>query len=782
MGRASRTATVTYSEVDRFTIDGSARGLIANWNGDLWVGDCTNDRVIHLTTTGDVVETFGSPGTGNGQFDCPIDVTRTAAGDLLVLDQGNRRVQRLQADGTFVRAWPTGTTAQSTVFGVDVDADDNVYVTSSTPSRIDCTPEIGGDDCEVVPASGRVSRFAPDGTPLGTWGGASTGRETLGGLWITSADELFLADLGGFEINTLTGTQTGPPGQNLVTRDVAVDRFGNVWGISDRQLFQYTRDGTLLAQYELRFPNSADGITVDHDFVYVTAGATVAKYGVGTPQLDVEVTADRSVARPGEPSLEYRVALHNSGTTVLTGVRTTAAPDPSCVRTIGDLLPDDSITLTCPATVPGTPGPFPMTATADTEETAPVTSAPEVVTIDTTAIVGQVAEAGSGQPISGAIVLALRSDTLALAGGGSSDLNGNYRVNVPPGSYLLQFASSRGQHRFEWYDDEPSPTSFGALTPVVTTQDATTTADADLTRTGGALFGTVTEEGTGNPVAGAYVIALRDGAAVGRTTTAADGSYTIPHLVPGSYLVVTLDPTAAHQPEFHAGTASPSAATPVSIAADTDVQVDSSLLAATPPAAVGDLRGKVRSPRTDALAGALVVALRTSDLSLVGAALTDTTGQFQMPVPSGSFYLQTVDPSGGHAMEWYDDLASPASFAQLTPVSAGAVVQVSLTPARGQIRATVSGTVADPRFWGAWVIVTGPQGTFGGRFMSGNPQSQSYLISGLPAGTYQVIFIDPSNRFRHEFYDDATSAATATPVSIPPGPFTLDVTATLQPN
>lgn len=49
--------------------------------------------------------TWGSAGSGNGQFSAPRGIAVGATGRVFVADTGNNRIQVFESDGTFVRKW-----------------------------------------------------------------------------------------------------------------------------------------------------------------------------------------------------------------------------------------------------------------------------------------------------------------------------------------------------------------------------------------------------------------------------------------------------------------------------------------------------------------------------------------------------------------------------------------------------------------------------------------------------------------------------------------------------
>lgn len=61
--------------------------------GHIFVADFYNHRIQEFTPSGQFVRVFGEKGTGNGQFERPVDLAFDAEGRLYVVDFGNDRVQ-----------------------------------------------------------------------------------------------------------------------------------------------------------------------------------------------------------------------------------------------------------------------------------------------------------------------------------------------------------------------------------------------------------------------------------------------------------------------------------------------------------------------------------------------------------------------------------------------------------------------------------------------------------------------------------------------------------------
>ncbi len=151
------------------------------------------------------VQTFGGPGSGNGEFNDPKDLAVDGQGQVYVLDTRNYRVQVFGADGQFLRAWGSQGTDPGQFqepWGIAVDNTGNVYVADTWNHRI--------------------QKFDSQGQFVTMWG-------TFG-------------DSGG---------QLGAPEAFYGPRDVTVDAEGNVL-VSDtgnKRIAKFTADGQFITQW-----------------------------------------------------------------------------------------------------------------------------------------------------------------------------------------------------------------------------------------------------------------------------------------------------------------------------------------------------------------------------------------------------------------------------------------------------------------------------------------------------------------------------------------------------
>ena len=97
-------------------------------NGDIFVGDGhggeSNARVVKFSKDGTFIKTWGTRGTGPGEFELPHGLAMDTSGRLFVGDRGNSRVQIFDQDGNFLDEWRQFGRPS----GIFIDQDDILYV------------------------------------------------------------------------------------------------------------------------------------------------------------------------------------------------------------------------------------------------------------------------------------------------------------------------------------------------------------------------------------------------------------------------------------------------------------------------------------------------------------------------------------------------------------------------------------------------------------------------------------------------------------------------------
>jgi len=117
--------------------------LAIDSNGKIYVADTGNHRIqIFNSSNGSYVDTLGSYGDGNDQFDAPTGVTVSEDGKLYVTDGSNHRVQIFDSNLDYIGTLgqPDNPGSDNDQFdwphGIAVDSNGNIYVADSNNNRV----------------------------------------------------------------------------------------------------------------------------------------------------------------------------------------------------------------------------------------------------------------------------------------------------------------------------------------------------------------------------------------------------------------------------------------------------------------------------------------------------------------------------------------------------------------------------------------------------------------------------------------------------------------------
>jgi tripartite motif-containing protein 71 len=211
-------------------------------DGNLWVTDGTGGRFVIFSPDGAVLETWGTRGEGEGEFDFSCGegyggVAFDAAGNIYVADAGNGRIQKFGPDRDFLASWPIQGIVDSELLvtgrgnrsgaggqpscpaGIAVDREGRVVVSDRLAGEVkvfdsDGRPLVtaatenammpegvavdGAGNIWVADNNGRVLAFAPDGSLLAEWqprdGGGGLPLAPMG-IAIDGRDQVFVSDL-----------------------------------------------------------------------------------------------------------------------------------------------------------------------------------------------------------------------------------------------------------------------------------------------------------------------------------------------------------------------------------------------------------------------------------------------------------------------------------------------------------------------------------------------------------------------------------------------------------
>ena len=146
-------------------------------DGEMYISDgYGNARVHKYSPDGELIKSWGQPGTGPGEFDLPHCVRVDPRNRLMVADRENNRSQFFTLDGEYIEEW--GDLLQpDTIY---IDADDLVYIA-----------ELGQ----------RISIMTLDGEVISQWGserGSTVPGEFLAcphGIWLDSQGDIYVGEV-----------------------------------------------------------------------------------------------------------------------------------------------------------------------------------------------------------------------------------------------------------------------------------------------------------------------------------------------------------------------------------------------------------------------------------------------------------------------------------------------------------------------------------------------------------------------------------------------------------
>ena len=163
------------------------RGIAVSTQGQVFVADTGNKRIVVFDSDGKYITEFGTAGLDPGQFDEPVGVAVAEDGTVFVTDTWNQRIQSFlpSQDGTLytplqqwdVNAW-FGQSVDNKPF-IAVSKDNHVFVTD--------------------PEGYRVIEFTTDGQFVKAWGDFGAGPQEIGlaaGVAVDPAGFIWVTDAG----------------------------------------------------------------------------------------------------------------------------------------------------------------------------------------------------------------------------------------------------------------------------------------------------------------------------------------------------------------------------------------------------------------------------------------------------------------------------------------------------------------------------------------------------------------------------------------------------------
>lgn len=135
------------------------RGVAVDSADNLYIADTENHRIVRISTSGSI-SSWGSHGSGNGQFDRPTGIDVDSNNFVYVADTMNHRIQKFDTNGNYITQWGSHGSGLGQFDGpMDVDVTilgglTFVYVADSNNHRVVRTDGTGGMPANFLTPSG----------------------------------------------------------------------------------------------------------------------------------------------------------------------------------------------------------------------------------------------------------------------------------------------------------------------------------------------------------------------------------------------------------------------------------------------------------------------------------------------------------------------------------------------------------------------------------------------------------------------------------------------------
>lgn len=342
---------------------------------------------------------------------------------------------------------------------------------------------------------------------------------------------------------------------------------------------------------------------------------------------------------------------------------------------------------------------------------------------------------------------------------GLSGKTGKYQVGgLAPAQYSVEFAPCyfNAPYAAQWYKGRAP----GSPPTAIQVQSGHTTTAINATMTGGkSVSGVVISGVSGKPLRACLLVSpgpMSQIPVIGVQFigTSTSGRFTLKHVVAGTYLVEASP----------CGAGAEGLATIMAVIRIPAGRSTAAVILRLPRA--GAITGIVTAASVPGGAAYACVEVTTDSGASIGTAVVNRNGRYTVTdIAPGSYEVQIDDTCSG-ASALAPQLISPVQ------VAAGATTRVNAAlVANGSIAGTVTSSVSSGPVAGICVAAFTGASVTEPAAVAISAADGSYQIGYLAPGSYLVKFSSgcPATSYVTQWYNDANSAATATPVTVSPG-------------
>jgi sugar lactone lactonase YvrE len=244
----SGVATSTPGYVSSFGSQGTGPGQFGHPAGiaidseeNLWIADSVNNRIDEFSRSGQFLKAVGSAGSAGGQFSQPKAIAIASNGHFWVADAGNNRIDEFSPSWEFIRSigsQGSGNGQFSGPEGIAISPEGNIWVADTYNHRVQ-EFTANGEFVKVVAGLGSIEPTGITVTPSGL-------------VWVTDWAGNRIVELGsaGNLLKSIGSAGSGP-GQFSHPDAVVVDAGGNVWvgDQSNERVEEFSSEGSYLGEF-----------------------------------------------------------------------------------------------------------------------------------------------------------------------------------------------------------------------------------------------------------------------------------------------------------------------------------------------------------------------------------------------------------------------------------------------------------------------------------------------------------------------------------------------------